>query len=93
MIGPARPLRSWVVLSSARGELRWHQPVHHGASFPVNPIIVRGGIDEDDEPAGVQVAHPRHAGDRALLGVEGETRSCDMQGKLDQGLVVDLGAG
>jgi hypothetical protein len=32
-------------------ELRWRQPVHESASLPVDLVIVRGGIDENDELA------------------------------------------
>ena len=71
------------------GELRGHQAVDQSASLPVDSVLAGGGVDQDHDLAGVEVAEPGDAGDHPVFAVERQdSGSGDAQVHLDDLLVV-----
>ena len=70
-----------------------HQAIDQTASLPVDLVLLGGWIHQHHQLTVGEIAHPRHAGDHPVLGVERrDTRTLDVQLQLDQRLVVDAGA-
>ncbi len=69
-----------------------HQAVDQSASFPVDQVLLRGGIHQYHQFSSREIAQPGHTGDDPVFRVErSDAGSRDVQVHLYQRLIVDPG--
>ena len=92
--GPAWPLRSYVLLSSAIVNGAGTRPLTRALRSHRSGIFPAWSVDQHHQLARGEVAHPSHAGDHPVLGVERHNaRTLDVQPQLHHRLLVDACSG